>query len=111
MRELESYFLDQAGFVVSFSEDGESAFELACAVQPAIIITEILVPKLDGLALCRQLKASPVTKDIPVVVFSLLAAEARALEAGAEAFVKKPLAEHRLVHVVQHLLGAPAARG
>jgi DNA-binding response OmpR family regulator len=110
VRELEAYFLDQAGFVVQFAGDGESALDLARSLRPAIIITEILVPKLDGLALCRELKASADTKDIPVLVFSLLAAEARAHEAGAAAFVKKPLAEHRLVEVARQLLRFPGAR-
>jgi CheY-like chemotaxis protein len=104
MRELEAYFLEEAGFVVNFADDGERALELARSLRPAIIITEILVPKLDGLALCRQLKTTPETKDIPILVFSLLAAEQRAREAGAEAFVKKPLAEHKLVQVARGLL-------
>lgn len=104
VRELEAYFLHQAGFVVHFVDDGESALEVARTLKPAIIITEILVPKLDGLALCRQLRADAETRDIPVLVFSLLAAEARAREAGAAAFLKKPLAEHRLVEVARELL-------
>lgn len=104
IRELESYFLDQAGFVVQFVEDGAQALELARSLKPSIVITEILVPGLDGLALCRQLKATPETRAIPVVVFSILAAEARARDAGAEAFLRKPLAEHRMVQVVRDLL-------
>jgi CheY-like chemotaxis protein len=105
VRELEAYFLEQAGCVVHFAEDGESAAEMARSLRPAIVITEILVPKLDGLALCRRLREMPETRDVPVVIFSLLAAEARAREAGAQAFLKKPLAEHRLVQVVRELLG------
>jgi CheY-like chemotaxis protein len=104
IRELEAYFLDQAGFVVHFAENGAEALELARSLRPAIVITEILVPGLDGLALCHQLKATGETKGIPVVVFSVLAAEARARDAGAEAFLRKPLAEHRLVQVVRDLL-------
>jgi two-component system alkaline phosphatase synthesis response regulator PhoP len=104
IRELEAYFLDQAGFVVHFIEDGAQALEIARSLKPAIIITEILVPGLDGLALCHQLKATSETRHIPVVVFSILAAEARAREVGAEAFLRKPLAEHRLVQVVRELL-------
>lgn len=104
VRELEAYFLHNAGFVVHFVDDGESALEVARMLRPAIIITEILVPKLDGLALCRRLRATAETKDIPVLVFSLLAAEGRALEAGADMFLRKPLAEHRLVEVARELL-------
>jgi CheY-like chemotaxis protein len=90
--------------VVHFVDDGAEALELVRSLKPAIVITEILVPGLDGLALCQQLKTTPETSGIPVVVFSMLAAESRAREAGAEAFLKKPLAEHRLVQVVRDLL-------
>jgi two-component system response regulator MprA len=107
IRELEAYFLDQAGFVVHFAEDGADALQLARSLKPAIIITEILVPGMDGLALCHLLKSIPETRDIPVVVFSVLAAETRAREAGAEAFLRKPLAEHRLVQVTRDLLTRP----
>jgi CheY-like chemotaxis protein len=104
IRELEAYFLDQAGFVVHFVEDGAQALELARSLKPAIIITEILVPRLDGLALCQHLKTTPETRHIPIVVCSVLAAEARAREAGAEAFLRKPLAQNRLVQVAHELL-------
>ena len=78
---------------------------MARSLKPAIVITEILVPGMDGLALCHQLKATAETRHIPVVVFSMLAAETRAREAGAEAFLRKPLGEHRLVQVARDLLG------
>ena len=104
LRELEAYFLDQAGFVVQFVDNGAEALQVARSLKPAIIITEILVPGMDGLALCRELKATPETRHIPVIVFSILAAEARAREAGAETFLRKPLAEHRLVQAARDLL-------
>src|SRR6185503_2845658 len=110
IRELESHFLDQAGYSVGFAEDGDGALEQARRINPDIIITEILVPVLDGLTLCRRLKADPKTQDISVLVFSILAASERAREAGADAFLKKPLAEHTLVNTVRRLLEARTAR-
>jgi two-component system response regulator MprA len=110
VRELESHFLHQAGYSVEFEQDGESALEQARRIVPDIIITEILVPALDGLALCRQVKADPRTRDTAVLVFSILAAAGRAKEAGADAFLLKPLAEHTLVDTVRQLLGARTAR-
>ena len=68
------------------------------------MITEVLVPKLDGLALCRELKNDPETADIMVLIFSILAASTRAREAGADAFLMKPLAERRLVDTVRELI-------
>ena len=104
IRELESHFLNQAGYSVEFEQDGHAALAQARKLVPDIIITEILVPKLDGLALCRQLKADPLTRGIAVLIFSILAAAGRAREAGADAFLLKPLADHTLVETVQQLL-------
>lgn len=104
VRELEAHFLQQAGFQVAFATDGKEALAQARERIPHVLITEVLVPKLDGLALCRLLKQDPRTKDISVLVFSILAANSRALEAGADAFLKKPLAEQRLITTVKSLI-------
>jgi CheY-like chemotaxis protein len=104
VRALEQYFLEEAGFAVEFSEDGRAAVERALEVQPRILISEILVPKMDGLSVCRALKADPRTRSISVLIFSILAAEERAREAGADAFLRKPLNEERLVDSVRQLL-------
>ncbi len=110
VRELERYFLDEAGFAAEFVGDGASALELARRILPAVVITEILVPKLDGLALCRAIKEDGSLRHTAVLVFSILAAGTRAREAGADAFLMKPLAERRLVETVQELLARDASR-
>lgn len=104
-RELEAHFLTAAGFAVEFADDGRAALEQVRLLNPQIVITEILVPKLDGLALCRQIKEAPQTRMVAVLVFSILAASLRAKDAGADAFLLKPLAEHRLLSTVRSLLG------
>jgi DNA-binding response OmpR family regulator len=104
VRELESYFLNEAGFAVEFAMDGVAALETARKLRPDIIITEVLVPKMDGLALCRAIKKDPSTAKTVVLVFSILAVQSRAREAGADAFLMKPLAEKRLVDTVCDLL-------
>lgn len=104
IRELESYFLNEAGYAVEFAADGEAALAAARTLRPDIIITEVLVPKLDGLALCRTVKADPELGRTVVLVFSILAVQSRAREAGADAFLLKPLAEKRLVDTVRALL-------
>jgi CheY-like chemotaxis protein len=106
VRELEAYFLSEAGFEVTFAQDGLEALELARKLHPTIVITEILVPKLDGLALCRRLKTDRATRDIAVLVFSLLSAERRAHDAGADAFLNKPMSAARLKDAVRELLAA-----
>lgn len=106
VRELEKYFLEEAGYAVEFAQDGLKALEQARTLRPQILITEILVPQLDGLALCRRIKADPETRGIAVLIFSILLAETRAREAGADSFLRKPLAERRLVDTVRELIAA-----
>ena len=104
VQRLERYFLEQAGYDVEFSNDGASALARAKELRPAILITEILVPKLDGLTLCRLLKSQPETAGILVLVFSHLEAEDRARDAGADAFLMKPLDEEPLVKTLARLV-------
>src|SRR4051794_31473937 len=106
VRELETFFLTEAGFSVTFADDGLKALELAQQLHPHVIITEILVPRLDGLALCRRLKSDPATSDIAVLVFSLLSAESRAKDAGADAFLHKPFSPQLLKERVRSVLHA-----
>ena len=106
VRKLEALFLERAGFTVAFADDGQTALERALSERPALIITEILIPRLDGLALCRRLREDPRTCEIPVIVFSILAAAQRASEAGANAFLRKPLVDSIFVAAVQDLITA-----
>ncbi|HEX6368932.1 MAG TPA: response regulator [Longimicrobium sp.] len=106
VRELQQFFLEKAGYEVEFADDGEAALERARTSPPALLVTEILIPRLDGLALCRRLREDPPTCGVPVIVFSILSAAARAAEAGASAFLRKPLVESVFVAAVNDLVAA-----
>lgn len=106
VRDLQRFFLERAGFAVEFADDGVAALERARLAHPAVVVTEILLPKLDGLTLCRQLRADPGTRDVGIVVFSVLAAAARAREAGAHAFLRKPLVESTFLASVHDAIAA-----
>lgn len=106
VRKLQGLFLGRAGFTVEFADDGNDALARALLTPPALVITEILIPGLDGLALCRRLREEPRTRAIPVIVFSILAAAQRASEAGATAFLRKPLVDSIFVAAVQDLIAA-----
>lgn len=106
VRELQRFFLDKAGFTVEFAADGQAALARARQILPRLVITEILLPKLDGLTLCRRLQDDPATRDIPVLVFSILAAAARAEDAGASAYLRKPLIESIFIATVEQLTAA-----
>jgi CheY-like chemotaxis protein len=104
VQRLERFFLEQAGYSVEFTGDGLTALARAQELRPAILVTEILVPKLDGLSLCRRIKSDASTRDMLVMIFSHLQAEDRALEAGADVFLQKPLNEELLIETLQKLL-------
>lgn len=108
VRELEGYFLERAGFSVEFAARGEEALEMVRRLRPDLVITEVLVPGLDGLAVCRAIKEDPELRATAVLVFSILAVAARAKEAGADEFLLKPLAEQSLVETVKKLLSRRA---
>ena len=110
VRRLQQHFLGEAGFVVVFVDDGQAALERARLDLPALLVTEILLPKLDGLALCRHLREGPSTRHVPVLVFSILAADVRAREAGASAFLRKPLVDSTFLASVRQLIAPQASR-
>ncbi|HEX5965389.1 MAG TPA: response regulator [Pyrinomonadaceae bacterium] len=109
VQRLERYFLEQAGYTVEFASDGQSALERARELRPHIVVTEIMVPVLDGLSLCRTLKSEAQTAHARVLIFSHLYAEDRALEVGADAFLLKPFTEELLIETVEKLIASPSA--
>ncbi len=105
-RELASAFLSGAGHSVSFADDGAAAMLDVLESSPDLVITEIMIRKVDGLSLCKRIKQDPKTEHIRVLVVSILAAVVRSREAGADGFLKKPLSERHLVDAVTSALGA-----
>jgi CheY-like chemotaxis protein len=93
VRELQTLFLNRAGYSVEFADDGQMALDHARVIVPVLLVTEILIPKIDGLTLCRRVRDDVMLRDLPVLVFSILAAGTRAHEAGATAFLRKPIVE------------------
>lgn len=94
-------------YSTQFVADGEAALETARRLHPRLLIADILVPKIDGLRVCKLLKEDPATRGIAVLIFTELLAERRAREAGADAFLRKPLDEARFLAEVQLLLHEP----
>ena len=73
------------------SDAPQSALQLARTVKPAAIFLDILMPGFDGWDVLAALKADPATADIPVIMISILAERGKALAAGADGIVMKPL--------------------
>jgi two-component system, chemotaxis family, sensor kinase CheA len=104
--------LELAGYQVAAAADGEEAFQLVRDQGAALVVSDVQMPRLDGLALARRLKGDPRLRAIPVVlVTSLDSPEDRAagLAAGADGYlVKREVERGRLLELVRQLLpGGP----
>ncbi|MBE9029101.1 response regulator [filamentous cyanobacterium LEGE 11480] len=102
--QLISNYLQSAGYVVSTAENGEEAFEQAKASLPDIIVTDLVMPQITGLELCRLLKKDATTSAIPIVACTTKDRQVDqtwAKKQGVDAYVIKPCSQEELVSAVQ----------
>lgn len=102
--------LKEAGFDVLRAFDGEEGLKLVEKEKPALVLLDILMPKMDGLTVAKRLKSHSETKDIPVIILTVLEKGepvAKALEAGVyEYLVKSNYKIEEIVAKVKEKLGA-----
>ncbi|MEN3113192.1 HD domain-containing phosphohydrolase [Uliginosibacterium paludis] len=107
IRLVVSAILEQEGHMVSHVQNGQEAIMVARLGWPDVILTDVIMPVMDGFELVSRLKADPTTAHIPTIVMTSLgdsSARHRALSAGAEDFVTKPADEAELLtRVSNHL--------
>jgi PAS domain S-box-containing protein len=109
-----SSLLEKHGYDVLEAGDGTEALRhLEMAVHaPVAVLADIGMPRLNGINLCRQLKNNPKTRDIPVIVLTMLDDDRnhiRAVEAGADEFLGKPVEEHQLMSRLKAVLASNKA--
>ncbi len=100
--------LRQAGATVYEARDGDRAFELACEHSPDLVISDIVMPGLDGFALCRAIKRDFALRDVPVVLLSWkedLLQRVRELGAGADGYMRKEASATAIVQRLREILG------
>jgi signal transduction histidine kinase/DNA-binding response OmpR family regulator len=101
-------------FVVEAVPDGAQALELAKSCPPDLVLTDVMMPNLDGFGLVRELRADPRTSAVPVVILSARAGEESRIEgfqAGVDDFLVKPFSARELVaRVESHVKLAHSAR-
>jgi DNA-binding response OmpR family regulator len=86
--------LTAAGYNVITATDGREALPLTLSEKPDLIITDIRMPKLDGLTLCKALRVNPETKSVPILILTHYSTSEQmeaAMAAGADDFLPKPL--------------------
>jgi signal transduction histidine kinase len=105
--ELLRQALTDEGFGVTLAGNGLQALEAARATKPAVIITDVVMPDMDGYQLCRAVKADPGLRDIPVMIVTSLNQIddiVMALESGADNFIRKPFDPRALLARLDFLL-------
>jgi two-component system chemotaxis response regulator CheY len=113
-RRLMSHILKREGYDVSTAADGQEALDLLADDPPDLIVTDQIMPGMDGVELLRAVRQLPVYGDIPVIVVTAnsdVRDQPEAEAAGATAFLTKPVGSVELLATVQRaLLLAPIKR-
>jgi DNA-binding response OmpR family regulator len=102
-----AYNLEQAGYTVTTASDGASALEAARCETPDLVILDIMLPEMDGLEVCRQLRRESNTSTTPILMLTAKGEEIDkvvGLEVGADDYVTKPFGRRELLARVRALL-------
>lgn len=105
--------LETRGYAVVVASDGKQALEAARRGKPTLVITDIVMPGMDGYALCSALKSDPALKDVPVIMLTALSSMqeiAKSLECGADNFIRKPYEPVNLLSRIDYILSNRALR-
>ncbi len=96
-----------AGYRVRLATNGRHALELIAVAKPQLIVSDIIMPEMNGYELCRALKADPALSDIPVILVTALNDSKdiiRGIESGADNFIRKPYSEAYLLNRISQVL-------
>jgi putative nucleotidyltransferase with HDIG domain len=104
------YILEQHGHRVFLARNGKEALAMIHDHRPTLVISDIVMPEMDGYELCRTIKAAPALRELPVVLVTSLADPhdaIKGLECGANSFVPKPYDESYLLSLLEQILTPP----
>ncbi|HET6631691.1 MAG TPA: EAL domain-containing protein [Rhodanobacteraceae bacterium] len=105
--EMLQSLLEEHGYRVAVATDGQQALALARDKTPSLVISDVLMPGLDGFGLCAAIKRDEQLKEVPVILLTTLSDVGditRGLEAGADNFIRKPFQPRYLLSRVEYLL-------
>ncbi len=108
MADLLVFSLRKEGFLIGTAADGIEALKKARSLCPDLILLDLLLPELDGFAVCETLRRNPATASIPVIIVSALSSHLSrlaGLEVGAIEFVAKPFSPRVLIWRIKEVLG------
>ncbi|AEV84325.1 transcriptional regulator [Actinoplanes sp. SE50] len=113
VRDLLTFFLEKAGYRTIGAHDGATAARLLTTTRPAALITDVHMPDMNGMDLCRLARRTFATQDIPIIMFSANTHQhdmQAGITAGADSYLPKPLSPSAVVSRLDELLSAGGLR-
>lgn len=98
--EVITYNLKREGFQVAAATRGDEGLRMVRNLNPAMVILDLMLPGMDGLSVCREIKSDPLTRDIPVIIVSAKGEESDVvigLGMGADDYLAKPFGPRELL--------------
>jgi phosphate regulon transcriptional regulator PhoB len=105
--ELVRYHVEKAGYRCLAAGDGAAALRVVREARPDVVVLDLMLPGLDGLAVCRQLRRDPETARLPIIMLTARAEEVDrvvGLELGADDYVVKPFSPRELIARIKAVL-------
>ena len=111
--EVVSYNLRREGYNVLTADRGDEGLNLIRNQSPHLVILDLMLPGMDGLSICQQMKSDPIVRDIPIIIISAKGEESDVvigLELGADDYLAKPFGPRELLARVKAVLRRGAAQ-
>ena len=99
--------LSSKGYVIVTAADGDEALAKAASAQPDVVLLDVILPKTNGFQVCRQLKHSPATKNIKVLLVTSKTQDSDrfwGMKQGADGYLTKPYRADELTNMVEQYL-------
>ena len=112
--ELLEAYLAAEPYELRVAADGEQTLKAVAEWRPDLILLDVMMPRISGFEVCKRLRADPATKDVAVLMITALDQQAdveRAVEAGTNDFLSKPINKAELLQRVRSLLRVRGVKG
>lgn len=103
-REMISGYLTESGYIVTTAQNGQEALQKIAIQVPDVIITDLVMPDMSGLELCRNLKKNPPTQNLPIIACTTKSQELDKLwgmKQGINVYITKPFTKEDIVRAVK----------
>lgn len=107
-----TFLLTRANFDVRVARNGEEAIDVIEEASPALVLLDVMLPKLNGFEVCRMIRANPKWKDLRIIMLTGRGRDEdreKGLASGADAYLTKPFSTREVLAQVQRLVSAGAS--